>query len=229
MRGRRPASGHRDRDRFISGKTKQNAVKAMLLTAGGGRVLFCSPSKPGSCADITHACQLGLVKLLADGPAVEILADAGYQGLGAQTGGRMVPPLHRASRRTSPTGTTSGSPRTAAQGPLLPAYPRRARHRPSEEPAGTGQSPRPPRVYEPRRSGRRRPAIPPAERGPDSGDCRAEHRVPPRPSTSHPQPCTTSLVGTYRRHLQAVVDEVSGEELRHDDGGVMGREEPVVP
>lgn len=34
----------------------------------------------------------GLVRPLADGPAVEILADAAYQGLGAQTGGRVVTP-----------------------------------------------------------------------------------------------------------------------------------------
>jgi hypothetical protein len=45
---------------------------------------------------------LGLVKLLADGPAVEILADAGYQGLGAQTGGRVVTPPHRKFKKTPP-------------------------------------------------------------------------------------------------------------------------------
>ncbi|WP_244190786.1 transposase [Streptomyces caeruleatus] len=96
IRVRRPAAGRKDREAFISGKNKQNAVKTMVVTDGDGRVLFCSPTSPGSCADITHARQLGLVQLLADGPAVEILADAGYQGLGAQTGGRVVTPLHRA-------------------------------------------------------------------------------------------------------------------------------------
>ncbi|WP_461097883.1 transposase family protein, partial [Streptomyces bullii] len=79
-----------------------NAVKAMVLTDRDGRVLFCSPTKPGSCADITHARQLGLVRLLADGPAVEILADAGYQGLGAQTGGRVVTPPHRKFKKNAP-------------------------------------------------------------------------------------------------------------------------------
>jgi hypothetical protein len=44
---------------------------------------------------------LGLVKLLADGPAVEILADAGYQGLGAQTGGRVITPPHRKSKKNA--------------------------------------------------------------------------------------------------------------------------------
>ncbi|MET9359041.1 hypothetical protein ABZY14_39980 [Streptomyces sp. NPDC006617] len=68
----------------------------MVATDGDGRVLFCSPAQHGSCADITHSSQLGLVRLLADGPAVEILADAGYQGLGAPSGGRVVtPPHHR--------------------------------------------------------------------------------------------------------------------------------------
>ncbi|TQK45454.1 hypothetical protein FBY35_7022 [Streptomyces sp. SLBN-118] len=31
------------------------------------RMPWCSQIKPGSCADVTHACWLGLVKLLADG------------------------------------------------------------------------------------------------------------------------------------------------------------------
>ncbi|MGW6905452.1 transposase family protein [Streptomyces sp. NPDC054940] len=48
---RRPAAGRKDRDKFVSGKTKQNAVKAMVLTDAEGRLLFCSPVRPGSCAD----------------------------------------------------------------------------------------------------------------------------------------------------------------------------------
>ncbi|MFF7146203.1 transposase family protein [Streptomyces sp. SID2888] len=103
IRVRRPAAGRKDRDKFISGKNKQNAVKTMVVTDRDGRVLFCSPTKPGSCADITHARQLGLVKLLAQGPAVEILADAGYQGLGAQTGGRVITPPHRKFKKNAPT------------------------------------------------------------------------------------------------------------------------------
>ncbi|WP_260470747.1 transposase [Streptomyces sp. RP5T] len=102
IRIRRPAQGREDRDTFISGKNKHNAVTSMAVTDEDGRALFCSPTKPGSCADITHARQLGLVKLLADGPAVQILADAGYQGLGAQTGGRVVTPPHRTFKKNAP-------------------------------------------------------------------------------------------------------------------------------
>ncbi|MDQ1041318.1 hypothetical protein QFZ75_007734 [Streptomyces sp. V3I8] len=102
IRVRRPAVGRKHRDKFISGDNKQKAVKSMVVTNGKGRVLQCSPARPASCADITHARQLGLVKLLADGPAVEILADAGYQGLGAQTGDRVVTPPHRKSKKNAP-------------------------------------------------------------------------------------------------------------------------------
>ncbi|MCM2416538.1 transposase [Streptomyces sp. RKAG293] len=102
IRVRRPAAGRKDREKFISGKNKQNAVKSMVLTDADGRLLFCSPAQPGSCADITHARQLGLVKHLVDGPTVEILADAGYQGLGAQTGGRVVTPPHRKFKKNAP-------------------------------------------------------------------------------------------------------------------------------
>ncbi|MEV5523701.1 transposase family protein [Streptomyces albogriseolus] len=77
IRVRRPAAGRTDRDKFISGKSKQNAVKTMVVTGGDGRVLFYSPTQHGSCADITHARQLGLVRILAGGPAVEILAPRG--------------------------------------------------------------------------------------------------------------------------------------------------------
>ncbi|MFE2140504.1 transposase family protein [Streptomyces sp. NPDC059456] len=76
IRVRRPAAGRKDREKFIPGKNKQNAVKAMVLTDTSGRLLFCSPAQPASCADITHARELGLVKHLTGGPALEILADA---------------------------------------------------------------------------------------------------------------------------------------------------------
>jgi hypothetical protein len=60
----------------------------MVVTTGTAACSLAAPTKPASCADITHARRLGLVRLLADGPAVEILADAGCQG--AQTGGRAL-------------------------------------------------------------------------------------------------------------------------------------------
>ncbi|WP_405552307.1 transposase family protein [Streptomyces canus] len=102
IRMRRPAAGRKDRDKFVSGKTKQNAVKSRVLTDAEGRMLFCSPVRPGSCADITQARQLGMVQRLAGGPLMEILADAGYQGMGAQTGGQVVTPPHCKFKKNAP-------------------------------------------------------------------------------------------------------------------------------
>ncbi|MFJ9673983.1 transposase family protein [Streptomyces sp. NPDC101221] len=68
IRVRRPAAGRKDRDKSISGRNKQNAVKTMVVTDGDGRVLFCSPTSPGSCADITHARQSGWPSSWPTGP-----------------------------------------------------------------------------------------------------------------------------------------------------------------
>jgi hypothetical protein len=104
IRVRRPTAGRKDRDKFISGKNKQNAVKSMVVTDREGHVLFCSPIRPGSCADITHARQSGLVGLLADGPAVEILADAGRPRCRFPTQRSFAIPDRQPGRRGAPSG-----------------------------------------------------------------------------------------------------------------------------
>ncbi|MGW8955952.1 transposase family protein [Streptomyces sp. NPDC055709] len=176
IRVRRPTARRKDRDKFISGKNKQNAVKAMVVADEDGRVLFCSATKPGSCADITHARQLGLVRLLADGPAVGILADAGYQGLGAQTGRCVVTPPHRKFKGNAPDWYDEMYER------------RRKVHSSRRIRVEHGIAhlknwraltpPRPPRAHERYRPGRRRPALPSADRRPDPGtaDVSAEPR-----------------------------------------------------
>ncbi|MFI9082325.1 transposase family protein [Streptomyces sioyaensis] len=164
MRVRRPAAGRKYRDNFISGKNKQNAVKAMVLTDATGRLLFCSPAQPASCANITHARQLGLDEYLADGPIVDILADAGYRGLGPQTGG----PRHATTSQVQeePAGLVRGDPRTPAQGAFLTPHPHRARHRTPQELASTRPPPRPPRAHERHHPSRCRTALTPADRHP---------------------------------------------------------------
>ncbi|WP_239008472.1 transposase family protein [Streptomyces sp. Tue 6075] len=146
IRVRRPAAGCKDREKFISGKNKQNAVKSMVVTDAEGRLLLCSPAEPASCADITLARNLGLVKLLADGPAVEILADAGYQGLGTKTGGRGDATAPQVQEE--PARVVRRDARASAQRPLLTPHPGRARHRTSEELAIPRPPPRPPRTHE---------------------------------------------------------------------------------
>ncbi|MFD9099299.1 transposase family protein [Streptomyces collinus] len=186
-----PAAGRKDRDRFISGKSKQNAVKTMVVTDGDGRLLFCSPAQHGSCADITHARQLGLVRLLDGGPALEILADAGYQGLG-RPDRRARGDATASQVQEERSGLVRRDPRAATQGPLLPTHPRRARHRAFEELAGTRPPPRTPRAHERHRPSHRRPTVPPADRRPGPGTNSMKRQAPPRPTSPHPLPCTRS-------------------------------------
>lgn len=147
----------------------------MVVTDSEGRLLWCGPARPASCADITHARQLGLDKLLADGPAVEILADAGYQGLGAQTGGRVVTPPHRKVKKNAPDWyeemrerqrKAHSSRRIGVEHGIAPLKNWRA-----------GSTPRPPRAHERHWPGRRQPAVPPTGRGPglDTEDVNTGH------------------------------------------------------
>ncbi|MEU3855378.1 transposase family protein [Streptomyces sp. NPDC029554] len=98
IRVRRPAAGRKDRDTFLSGRNKQDAVKSTVVTDSEGRMLWCSPVRPANCADITHARQLGLVKFPADGLAVEILADAGDRRRRRRRGG---PDARRAEQQSA--------------------------------------------------------------------------------------------------------------------------------
>ncbi|MFD1832544.1 transposase family protein [Streptomyces desertarenae] len=131
IRVRRPAAGRRDREAFISGTSKRNAVKPMAVTDDGGRVLCCSPTR--QLRGHHPRRQLDLVKFLADGAAVELRR-------------RRLPGTGRAERRArghpiTPQGQEerSGLVRedgpAAAHGAFLAAHPRRARHRLPEESA----------------------------------------------------------------------------------------------
>ncbi len=137
--------------------------------------LGCGPAQQGSCADIAHARQSGLARLLDGGLALEVLADAGYQDLGAETGGRVVTPPHRKFKTLTP-------------------YPRRERHRAFEELANSDPHlGRREHISDTVQAVRRRPAVPPADDGPDFRHGRSEHRAQPPSSTPHRLPGTSSL------------------------------------
>ena len=65
VRVRRPAAGRAGRRRFVSGKARANTVKALVITDGEGRLLFCGHTRPGAIHDLTQVRQAGLVELLA--------------------------------------------------------------------------------------------------------------------------------------------------------------------
>ncbi|HZH20045.1 MAG TPA: transposase family protein, partial [Geodermatophilus sp.] len=82
-----PAAHKAGWTRFFSGKAGANTVKALLITDAEGRLLCCGQTRPGAIHDLIQVRQAGLVELLGHTPGVTLLADAGYQGLGAQTAG----------------------------------------------------------------------------------------------------------------------------------------------
>ena len=108
IRVRRPARSRGGRKRFISGKSRQHAVKALIISDACGRVLFGGATCPGSTADITQARQAGIVDWLDHTIGVEILTDAGYQGLGRHTFGQVVTPTpkHHKKRLENMPGVT---------------------------------------------------------------------------------------------------------------------------
>src|SRR3712207_3287246 len=97
VRVRRPAAHRAGRTRFVSGQARANPVNALVITDAEGRLLFCGRTRPGSVHYLTQVRQAGLVELLAPVPGVTLLADAGYQGLSAQTAGAVITP--RPARR----------------------------------------------------------------------------------------------------------------------------------
>lgn len=53
VRVRRPVEGRAGRDRFVSGKSRLNTMKALVLCDPAGRLLFCGETRPGSMHDLT--------------------------------------------------------------------------------------------------------------------------------------------------------------------------------
>ena len=87
-----------------AGRTQNRQVGVFLGYATApdaeGRVLFCSPAGQLRGHHVGPAAWTGPAPVRES--FIEILADAGYQGLGAQTGGRVVTPPHRKFKKEAP-------------------------------------------------------------------------------------------------------------------------------
>jgi hypothetical protein len=80
-----------------------------VITDAEGRLLCCGQTRPGSIHDLAQVRQAGSVGLLALVPGVTLFANAGYQGLSAQTAGAMLTP--RPARRKNQLPSRPPSPR----------------------------------------------------------------------------------------------------------------------
>ncbi len=115
-----------------------------------------SPAQPrpaGQLRDLTHAHPLGLIK-----PSAAPLGDPRRPRLPrpGSTDGRPRRDATAPQVQEEPAGLLRRNPRAPAQGPCLTPYPRRARHRTPQKPAGPHPSPRPTRTHERHRPNRRR-------------------------------------------------------------------------
>ncbi|MFI2652743.1 transposase family protein [Micromonospora fulviviridis] len=94
VRVRRPRVGRPGRKAFVSGKVKQNTIKATVVADEHGATLWCGGHRPGRMHDTTAARVEGVDALLDAYPQVTVLVDAGYQGLAKTHPGQVVaPPL----------------------------------------------------------------------------------------------------------------------------------------
>lgn len=78
---RRPPAGRGGRRAFVSGKKKQNTMKATVIADDQGRTLWTDALRPGRMHDATAARNEGIDTCFRHFPDVEVLLDDGYLGL----------------------------------------------------------------------------------------------------------------------------------------------------
>ncbi|MEU7230146.1 transposase family protein [Streptomyces chrestomyceticus] len=89
---RRPAAGRGGRQAFVSGKKKQNTMKATVIADHQGRTLWTDALKPGRMHDVTAARTAGISRCLDHFNLVQVFLDDGYLGLGRDHPRRALTP-----------------------------------------------------------------------------------------------------------------------------------------
>ncbi|WP_415923442.1 transposase family protein [Streptomyces sp. WI03-4A] len=89
---RRPPAGRGGRRAFVSGKKKQNSMKATVIADWRGRTLWTDALRPGRMHDATAARNEGIASCFQHCPEVEVLLDDGYLGLGRDHRGQAITP-----------------------------------------------------------------------------------------------------------------------------------------
>ena len=78
---RRPRAHRPGRRAFVSGKRKQNTIKATTCSDGQGRTLWSGAVRPGRMHDQTAVKTEGIADLLGQHPKVRVRVDERYRGL----------------------------------------------------------------------------------------------------------------------------------------------------
>jgi hypothetical protein len=103
---RRPRAGRPGRRAFVSGKKKQNTIKATAISDGQGRLLWLGAFRPGRMHDVTALRTDGIEDLLCRHPEVQAEVDAGYQGLARDYPAQVSAPPKKPRNDVSPEETT---------------------------------------------------------------------------------------------------------------------------
>jgi hypothetical protein len=99
---RRPQAGRPGRRAFVSGKKKQNTMKATVISDGAGRLLWAGAFRPGRMHDVTAVRTEGTEDLLRQHPKVTAEVDSGYQGLARDFPAQVSAPPKKPGTDASP-------------------------------------------------------------------------------------------------------------------------------
>ncbi|MEE1813390.1 transposase family protein [Streptomyces sp. BE133] len=99
---RRPPAGRGGRRAFVSGKKKQNTMKATVVADHQGRTLWTDALRPGRMHDATAARNEGIGTCFRHFSDVEVLLDDGYLGLRRDHPGQAVTPPRKGNKISPP-------------------------------------------------------------------------------------------------------------------------------
>ncbi|MFJ5221119.1 transposase family protein, partial [Streptomyces sp. NPDC088354] len=83
---------------FVSGKKKQNTMKATVIADHQGRTLWTDALRPGRMHDATAARNEGIAICFQHFPDVEVLLDDGYLGLRRDHPGQAITPPRKPNK-----------------------------------------------------------------------------------------------------------------------------------
>jgi hypothetical protein len=106
---RRPQAGRGGRRVFVSGKKKQNTMKATVIAGWRGRTLWTDALRTGRMHDATAARNEGIAVCFQHFPNVEVLLDDGYLGLSRDHRGQAITPPESRGQEHCPAELNSGN------------------------------------------------------------------------------------------------------------------------
>ncbi|WP_218162357.1 transposase family protein [Streptomyces sp. Ag109_O5-10] len=98
----RPPASRGGRRAFVSGKKRQNTMRATVIADHLGRTLWVDALRPGRMHDATAARNEGVGICFQHSPDVEILLDDGYLGLRRDHPGQAVTPPRKGNKISPP-------------------------------------------------------------------------------------------------------------------------------